>query len=40
MGRLQRDRDTEADLFREREAPRIVLGRAEAVAEVIDGRET
>ncbi|KAF2599892.1 hypothetical protein F2Q68_00008380 [Brassica cretica] len=36
-GRLYRDRDTEADLI---ERERSVLGRAEAVAEVLDGRET
>ena len=40
-GRLYRDRDTEADLIeREREALGSVLGSAEAVAEVLDGRET
>ena len=39
MGRLQKDRDTCAD-FIEKEALGSVLSRAEAVAEVLDGRET
>ncbi|KAF2577912.1 hypothetical protein F2Q68_00003393 [Brassica cretica] len=40
MSRLYRDRDTEADLIEKREALGSVLGRAEAVAEVLNRRET